>query len=181
MRCEAVRDFRRGAASCHAGLHERHHEPAQCLSGFMGAIRGGRKRGWAIAVQRNRCDAVMTAVGLGCAKTKSDLVVMLSGRQIFAFFALRMTIGPKIPGAVIPRRVFTQPGSFASVPGWAARPSMSAALPIATENSRRSCSARCDMYGRRPRCKGKESDVSANRSGAAMYPAFECSRCGCGP
>src|SRR6516162_8239499 len=25
--------------------------------------------------------------------------------------ALRMTIGPKIPGAVIPRRVFTQPGS----------------------------------------------------------------------
>jgi hypothetical protein len=27
------------------------------------------------------------------------------------------------------------------------------------------------MYGRRPRCKGKESDVSANRSGAAMYPA----------
>ena len=30
------------------------------------------------------------------------------------FFALRMTIGPKIPGAVIPRRVFTQPGSFSS-------------------------------------------------------------------
>jgi len=27
------------------------------------------------------------------------------------------------------------------------------------------------MYGRRPRCKGKESDVSANRSGAAMYSA----------
>jgi hypothetical protein len=25
---------------------------------------------------------------LGCAKTKSDLVVMLSGRQIFAFFFL---------------------------------------------------------------------------------------------
>ena len=30
------------------------------------------------------------------------------------FFALRMTVGPKIPGAVIPRRVFTQPGSIAS-------------------------------------------------------------------
>src|ERR1700738_1215628 len=26
-----------------------------------------------------------------------------------------------------------------------------------------------------------ESDVSANRSGAAMYPAFECSRFGCWP
>ena len=37
------------------------------------------------------------------------------------------------------------------------------------------------MYGRRPRCKGKESGVSAKRSGAAMYPASECSRCGCGP
>jgi hypothetical protein len=48
---------------------------------------------------------------LCCAKTKSDLVVMPSERQIFAFFALRMTTEPKIPGAVIPRRVFTQPGS----------------------------------------------------------------------
>src|SRR4029077_2079668 len=28
----------------------------------------------------------MPALGLGCAKTKSDLVVMPSGRQIFAFF-----------------------------------------------------------------------------------------------
>jgi hypothetical protein len=26
------------------------------------------------------------------------------------FFALRMTVEPKIPGAVIPPRVFTQPG-----------------------------------------------------------------------
>jgi hypothetical protein len=48
------------------------------------------------------------AIGLGRVKTKSDLVVMPSGRQIFAFFALRMTVEPKIPGAVIPRRVFTQ-------------------------------------------------------------------------
>jgi len=53
----------------------------------------------------------MSALGLGRMKTKSDLLVMPSGRQIFAFLALRMTIGPKIPGAVIPRRVFTQPGS----------------------------------------------------------------------
>jgi hypothetical protein len=37
------------------------------------------------------------------------------------------------------------------------------------------------MYGRRPRCKGKESDFSRNDTGAAMYPASECSRCGCGP
>ena len=28
----------------------------------------------------------MSALGLGCVKTKSDLVVMPSGRQIFAFF-----------------------------------------------------------------------------------------------
>jgi hypothetical protein len=39
----------------------------------------------------------------------------------------------------------------------------------------------CAMYGRRPRCKGKESDLFAKRSGAAMYSAFECSRCGCWP
>ena len=54
----------------------------------------------------------MSEVGLGRVKTKSDLVVMPSGRQIFAFFALRMTVKPKIPGAVIPRRVFTWPGSW---------------------------------------------------------------------
>ena len=34
--------------------------------------------------------------------------------RFLCFFALRMTTGPKIPGTVIPRRVFTQPGSFAS-------------------------------------------------------------------
>jgi hypothetical protein len=27
------------------------------------------------------------------------------------------------------------------------------------------------MYGRRPRCKGKESDLSRNDTGAVMYPA----------
>ena len=35
------------------------------------------------------------------------------------------------------------------------------------------------MYGRRPRCKGKESDLSRNDTGAAMYSASKCSRCGC--
>src|SRR5271165_1207538 len=34
--------------------------------------------------------------------------------KFLRFFALRMTVGPKIPGAVIPRRVFTQPGSIAT-------------------------------------------------------------------
>jgi len=43
-----------------------------------------------------------------CEKTKTDLVVMASERQIFAFFALCKTTGLKISGAVIPRRVFTQ-------------------------------------------------------------------------
>jgi hypothetical protein len=46
----------------------------------------------------------------GRVKTKSDLVVMLSGGQISAFFALNVTTSLKIPGAVIPRNVFTQPG-----------------------------------------------------------------------
>ena len=39
---------------------------------------------------------------------------MPSGRQIFPFFALCITTEPKIAGAIIPRRVFTQPGSFAA-------------------------------------------------------------------
>ena len=34
--------------------------------------------------------------------------------RFLCFFALRMTTGPKIPGTVIPRRVFTQPGSIAT-------------------------------------------------------------------
>ena len=38
-------------------------------------------------------------------------VVMPSGRQIFAFFRSPHDHRPQIPGAVIPRRVFTQPGS----------------------------------------------------------------------
>jgi hypothetical protein len=49
---------------------------------------------------------LMSALGLGCAKTKD---------KFLRFFALRMTLGLKIPGAVIPRRVFTQPGSLSRV------------------------------------------------------------------
>src|SRR3954452_7752123 len=37
------------------------------------------------------------------------------------------------------------------------------------------------MYGRRPLCKGKTLTFSRNDTGAAMYPASRCSRCGCGP
>jgi len=54
-------------------------------------------------------------MGLGCAKTKADLVATRSGRQIFIFFALRMTTGPKILGTVILRGVFTQPVSNCEV------------------------------------------------------------------
>jgi hypothetical protein len=60
---------------------------------------------WMNMALRRRADAT-SPMGLGCAKTKSDLVVMPSGRRIFAFFALRMIIGLKTPGAVTPRRVF---------------------------------------------------------------------------
>ena len=55
--------------------------------------------------------AAMSAPGLGRVKTKSNLVVALSGGGIFAFFALSVATSLKIPGAVIPRRVFTRPGS----------------------------------------------------------------------
>jgi hypothetical protein len=58
--------------------------------------------------------AAVSAVGLGRVKTKSNLVVALSGGGIFAFFALSVTTSLKIPGAVIPRRVFTRPGAVAN-------------------------------------------------------------------
>jgi hypothetical protein len=47
----------------------------------------------------------MAEMGLGGAETKSDLVVMPAEDKFFCFFALRVTVEPKIPGAVIPRRV----------------------------------------------------------------------------
>jgi hypothetical protein len=58
----------------------------------------------------------MSAPGLGCAKTKSDLIVRAEDK-FFRFLALRITTEPKIPGAIIPRRVFAQPGSLAEVGG----------------------------------------------------------------
>jgi len=57
----------------------------------------------------------MTASGLGRVKTKSDLIVVPSGREIFAFFCSERGHKPQIPGAVIPRNVFTQRGSAAAV------------------------------------------------------------------
>jgi hypothetical protein len=57
----------------------------------------------------------MSVNGLGRVKTKSNLVVALSGGGLFAFFALSVTTSLKIPGAVIPRRVFTRPGPFSDV------------------------------------------------------------------
>jgi hypothetical protein len=57
-------------------------------------------------VQHSGIPRLRSESGLGCAKTKSDLVVI---------FTLRMTTEPKIPGAVIPRRVFTQPGSTSGI------------------------------------------------------------------
>ena len=67
-----------------------------------------------------------SASGPGRVKTKSNLVVALSGGGIFAFFSLSVTTSLKIPGAVIPRRVFTQPGSFATNAGGPTNPIMSA-------------------------------------------------------
>jgi hypothetical protein len=62
-------------------------------------------------------EAVISAPGLGCAKTKTELVLMPSGRRISAFFfVLRMTAELRIPGAVIPRSVFTQARSIAAYP-----------------------------------------------------------------
>jgi hypothetical protein len=69
---------------------------------------GGKR----LSLRCEKTEPCMLPMGLGRVKTKSDLVVMPSGRQIFLrFFVLRMTIEPKIPGAVIPRGVFTQSGS----------------------------------------------------------------------
>ena len=54
-------------------------------------------------------------------------------------------------------------------------------LSLLTEKPRRAVSTDLQpyrllwvMYGRRPRCKGKESGVCAKRSGAAMYSASPC-------
>jgi ABC-type molybdate transport system substrate-binding protein len=48
------------------------------------------------------------------------------------FFALRMTMEPKIPGAIIPRRVFTQPGPTADIsPSHVPRPDSATGYSIA--------------------------------------------------
>jgi hypothetical protein len=54
-------------------LYQHPGHTIKCSHGsFYGAING--------------CGAVMSGLGLGRVKTKSDLIVMPSGRQIFAFF-----------------------------------------------------------------------------------------------
>jgi hypothetical protein len=78
-------------------------------AGTVGAVRQVHPR-----KQPPRPTVVASDSGPGCAKTKSDLVVMPSGGRIFAFFALRATTSLKIQGAFIPRRVFTQAGSEAA-------------------------------------------------------------------
>src|SRR5262249_52389155 len=68
-------------------------------------------------VQHSKIDLLMPASGLGCAKTKSDLkrnLIWSSCRaeeEFLYFFALNVTTRLKISGAIIPRNVFTQPGS----------------------------------------------------------------------
>src|SRR5262249_36494463 len=72
-------------------------------------------RGWrpcpGCGAHRSELCCSTSAMGLGRVKTKSDLVVMRAEDKFLRFFPLRVTVEPKIPGAVIPRRVFTQPGS----------------------------------------------------------------------
>src|SRR6476659_3942306 len=57
----------------------------------------------------------MTARGLGRVKTKSDLVVMPSGRQIFAFFCSPHDRRAQNSGCDYTPQSFTQPGSVTEV------------------------------------------------------------------
>src|SRR6516162_2177599 len=54
-------------------------------------LDGAHHSGLGCIVHHSNCRVPTSPKGLGRLKTKSDLVVMPSGRQIFAFFALRMT------------------------------------------------------------------------------------------
>jgi hypothetical protein len=89
--------------------------------------------------------------------------------RFLCFFALRMTTGPKIPGTVLPRRVFTQPGSFtsfrASASDFRFAPNNG---PIAApqRTSKRAMCGRLRV--------GKENLHVAGLVGAAMCSAFEC-------
>jgi hypothetical protein len=59
----------------------------------------------------HQINVVVTAArDLGCVKTRTDLVILPSGGRILRFFALSVITSLKIPGAIILRRVFTQPG-----------------------------------------------------------------------
>src|ERR1700730_12768813 len=58
-----------------------------------------------------------------------------------------MAIEPKIAGVIIPRRVFTQPGSFSTELVWTKRSLRSAMPPIATELTRQSDRPAPDALG----------------------------------
>ena len=55
-------------------------QPPKCSEDLTSLFRAGT------AMPMRYASAVLSPQGLGCAKTKSDLVVMPSGRQIFMFF-----------------------------------------------------------------------------------------------
>jgi hypothetical protein len=88
-----------------------------CFAVFISALLLSAEQGHLEAGPAGGGPSASSAPGLGRVKTKSDLVVMPSERQIFAFFALRMTVEPEIPGAVIPPSNdsrFAQPKPYSS-------------------------------------------------------------------
>ena len=89
----------------------------------------------------------------------------------------------RIPRRLVPHCGNLNPTYVSSGPvsGWAARPSMSAAPPIATENSMRTCSSRC-ARSRRKRMPAKVyasqplSPVATQHSLPSRTPTFNLDR-----
>ena len=104
------------------------------------------------------------------------------------FFALRMTIGLKIPGAVIPRRVFTQPGSKPEVTAlrqqWLVHldePTLDAAdRPVTFRTSYSVTQNACEgqQQGNR-KCRKEKDDAEQDHSsaGARYGPRRRCTGC----
>ena len=102
---------------------------------------------------------------------KDDLRFRLGREDRFLrFFALRVTVEPKIPAAVVPRRVFTQPGSITDMPS---RSSEVRSYPNIRHRSTHLGRQLCAMCGRLR--VGKMNLHVAGLVGAAM-----CSACWCG-
>ena len=101
-------------------------------------------------------------MGLGRVKTKSDLVAMpVAEDKFLRFSALRMTRrAQNLPGAVIPPRVFTQPGS--NQRRFEHAPDISALPPIPDV----SLFAANDVQGRRRHCarRGSEWRTAADKA-----------------